>query len=489
MVTSKNTVTLFLMICSVMLLVALEFLWLKNSYEKAYLDFRMETSILLKNTVSNLVDSLSIKITGPGSLDSTELKRNLHLRHDSLYIFINGKDTMKVSEETIVSEPTHRLDSGITLTKSLASSLPKFDRRRTFIVRMGPDTLDLAAVTEDFKRNLRFAGIQSPFHIEPSLIRPLDRVDERKYFDFRNSVDLEPPRPYSDTVITDPARFMSPLLSYVAIFPGITTTIVKAISTQILFSAILTVIIVTSFIVTHRSLRAQQRLNELKNDFISNVTHELKTPVATVSVALEALKDFHALDDPERTKEYLSIAQNELSRLSLMTDKILKISTFETQGVDFIAQNVNLHSIVQQVLSSLKLVFEKNNLRVVYTPTGTNFELRGSEIHLTNVIYNLLDNALKYGNGQSKIDLNLTASDDHLDFSIRDYGIGIAKEYQQKIFEKFFRVPTGDVHDIKGYGLGLNYVAGVVQKHGGTIRVESEIGKGSLFKIRLPITA
>ena len=122
----------------------------------------------------------------------------------------------------------------------------------------------------------------------------------------------------------------------------------------------------------------------------------------------------------------------------------------------------------------------------MYTPTGSNFELRGSEIHLTNVIYNLVDNALKYGNGQSNIDLTLTASDDHLDFSIRDYGIGIAKEYQKKIFEKFFRVPTGDVHDIKGYGLGLNYVAGVVQKHGGTIGVESEIGKGSLFKIRLP---
>ncbi len=116
----------------------------------------------------------------------------------------------------------------------------------------------------------------------------------------------------------------------------------------------------------------------------------------------------------------------------------------------------------------------------------TILNCRGSEIHLTNVIYNLVDNALKYGNGQSKIDLALTASDDHLDFSIRDYGIGIAKEYQKKIFEKFFRVPTGDVHDIKGYGLGLNYVAGVVHKHGGTIGVESEIGKGSLFKIRLP---
>ena len=142
------------------------------------------------------------------------------------------------------------------------------------------------------------------------------------------------PKVYSDSIITEPARFIGPFNSYVAVFPEMKGVILKEIAPQILFSALLTVIVLTSFTVIYRSLRSQQRLNDLKNDFISNVTHELKTPVATVSVALEALKDFHALDDPERTKEYLSIAQNELSRLSLMTDKILKASAFETQGVD-----------------------------------------------------------------------------------------------------------------------------------------------------------
>ena len=142
------------------------------------------------------------------------------------------------------------------------------------------------------------------------------------------------PQVYSDSIITEPARFIGPFNSYVAVFPDMKGVLLKEIAPQILFSALLTVIVLTSFIVIYRSLRSQQRLNDLKNDFISNVTHELKTPVATVSVALEALKDFHALDDPERTKEYLGIAQNELSRLSLMTDKILKASAFETQGVD-----------------------------------------------------------------------------------------------------------------------------------------------------------
>jgi two-component system phosphate regulon sensor histidine kinase PhoR len=119
-------------------------------------------------------------------------------------------------------------------------------------------------------------------------------------------------------------------------------------------------------------------------------------------------------------------------------------------------------------------------------PIGSDFELKGSEVHLTNVIYNLLDNALKYGRDNSMIELRLKDSAGQLEISIRDFGIGIAKEYQKKVFEKFFRVPTGDVHNVKGYGLGLNYVASVVKKHGGKIDVESEEGKGSLFIIVLP---
>ncbi len=440
--------------------------------------------MLLKNSVSAVRDSLFVRLEEAFKSDSIDHHQNLLFRGDSLNVKFRHPDSVNViSEKKLIVSRGVRRDSSVSYKKSQSSSL-KADNQRSFVVHLGPDTLDLDLLSKYYKKNLGHAGILSSFQIKQIMNRPPgpgqwpDEVAAHE--------EAAMPNIYSDTISTEPASFIGPFESYVAVFPEMKRVILKEITPQILFSALLTVIVLTSFIVIYRSLRSQQRLNDLKNDFISNVTHELKTPVATVSVALEALKDFHALDDPERTKEYLSIAQNEISRLSLMTDKILKASAFETQGVDFVAQNVNLHSIIQQVLSSLKIVFEKNNLNVFYTPTGSNFELPGSEIHLTNVIFNLVDNALKYGNGQSKIEVALTASDDHLDFSIRDYGIGIAKEYQKKIFEKFFRVPTGDVHDIKGYGLGLNYVAGVVQKHGGTIGIESEIGKGSLFKIRLP---
>jgi signal transduction histidine kinase len=223
---------------------------------------------------------------------------------------------------------------------------------------------------------------------------------------------------------------------------------------------------------------------EIKNDFISNVTHELKTPVATMSVALEALKNFHALDNPKRTTEYLEIAQNELKRLTLMTDKILKTAVYEDQGVELKIEKIDLDNLIQNVLSSLTLVFEKRRILVSYVKEGSDFHFYGGAAHLTNVLYNLLDNALKYSNDGASIDVRLTSGPEGISISVKDTGIGIAPEYQKKIFEKFFRVPSGDVHAVKGYGLGLSYVASVVKSHDGGISVESEPGKGSCFRIR-----
>ncbi len=253
-----------------------------------------------------------------------------------------------------------------------------------------------------------------------------------------------------------------------------------------LFSIFLTLLTSISFVVMYRSLKAQQRLMELKNDFISNVTHELKTPVSTVSVALEALKNFHGLDNPERTKEYLEIAQNELARLTLMTDKILKAAVFENNGVIIHKEPVDLKEITQQILDSMKLLFDKRNAQVSFQTEGSNFVINSESTHLTNILYNLLDNALKYTPEQPQINIALKETPEHLILSIQDNGLGISSAYKKKIFEKFFRVPTGDVHNTKGYGLGLSYVASVMKAHGGTVEVESESGKGSNFIVTFP---
>jgi two-component system, OmpR family, phosphate regulon sensor histidine kinase PhoR len=260
--------------------------------------------------------------------------------------------------------------------------------------------------------------------------------------------------------------------------------LLKQITQPILFSILLLGITILSFVLLYKNLLKQRKLAELKNEFISNITHELKTPIATVGVAIEALKNFNAMDNPQRTKEYLDISQNELQRLSLLVDKVLKLSMFEKKEMELKFETVDLKGVVEEVVDSLRLQLEKNRAVVTVTHEG-NMTLQGDRLHLLSVVFNLLDNAIKYSNGEPSIRLAMKEKNDILELRVTDNGIGIAPEYKNKIFDKFFRIPHGDTHNAKGYGLGLSYVAQVVQKHNGTITVDSQPGTGTTFTITL----
>jgi two-component system phosphate regulon sensor histidine kinase PhoR len=256
-----------------------------------------------------------------------------------------------------------------------------------------------------------------------------------------------------------------------------------------LFSLFLAGVTIFSFLLLYRNLLRQQRLAEIKNDFISNITHELKTPIATVGVAIEALKNFNAMHDPQKTKEYLDISANELQRLSLLVDKVLKLSMFEKKEIELNKEHFDMKVLTREVLDTMKLQFEKNKAMVNFETSGKDFMINADKLHITSVIYNLLDNALKYRNGGPIINVRLTSQKDLVTLTVKDNGIGIAPEYQGRIFDKFFRVPTGNKHIVKGYGLGLSYVSHVVAQHKGTINVTSEINSGSTFMIKLPVHA
>ena len=263
--------------------------------------------------------------------------------------------------------------------------------------------------------------------------------------------------------------------------------LLRQIAQPILFSILLLGITILSFVLLYRNMLKQQRLSELKNEFISNITHELKTPIATVGVAIEALKNFNAMDNPQRTQEYLDISGNELQRLSLLVDKVLKLSMFEKKEIELKYELVNLYDLVQEVNASLKLQLEKYRATVTVTQEG-GVNLQGDRLHLVSVIFNLLDNALKYGKGNPEILVQIKGDENNVELRFTDNGIGIPAGYQDKIFEKFFRIPHGDTHNAKGYGLGLSYASQVIKKHKGTIRVESEEGQGTAFIITLPKT-
>ncbi|MDF2381109.1 HAMP domain-containing histidine kinase [Nostoc ellipsosporum NOK] len=273
--------------------------------------------------------------------------------------------------------------------------------------------------------------------------------------------------------------------SYQLSLGNTTPYLLKRLTMPIIFSIGLVSITLLSFFLLYAGLKRQQRLAAIKQEFISNITHELKTPIATVGVAIEALRNFNALNDPARTREYLDISRNELQRLSLLVDKVLKLSMFEKKEIELRPELVNLEELVKEVAESMRLQLEKQQASLSIDTIG-ECTLSGDRLHLQSLIFNLVDNALKYSSSAPQINIQLHGTDKNVKLEISDNGIGIPPEYRQKVFEKFFRVPHGDTHNAKGHGLGLSYVAQVVAKHHGTISIEAVNGGGTRFIIHFP---
>ncbi len=337
------------------------------------------------------------------------------------------------------------------------------------------DTIPISTIDSFYKAALSKAKIDIRFTINTDTLQSL-KTDSVKAL-----------KPVSKKITTSfvPVGFLKPV-AYSAELDSATGFIIKKMTPQILISLLLITITILSFVFIYRALLQQQRLAAMKNEFISNITHELKTPIATVSVAIEALKNFGASQSAEKTKEYLDISASELQRLSLLVDKVLKLSMFENKAIELNKEWFDIQLLVDEVVKTMKLQFEKHHAKVNTITEGDRFLIFADKLHITSVVYNLLDNALKYSKENPVIDIQITSLPQHIFFSITDNGIGIPAAYTDKVFDKFFRVPAGNVHNTKGYGLGLSYVAQVVEKHSGTITVQSDLGKGSTFKVQLP---
>jgi signal transduction histidine kinase len=241
-----------------------------------------------------------------------------------------------------------------------------------------------------------------------------------------------------------------------------------------------------AFYLIAKNLVREKKLSELRNAFISNMSHELKTPVSTIGVALEAISNFEAGDDPELRKEYLEISRLELDRLGLLVDKTLNISLFEQGKFVCNIQKLDIKKEIDTILQTLRISLDNLNVELKYTFNGQNFDILADQSHMSNVIHNLIENAIKYSESEANISIHIEELKDNIRISISDQGIGIPEEYQKHVFDKFFRVPTGDVHNIKGHGLGLSYVKEAVEKQNGSIHLVSELNKGSNFIILMP---
>ena len=269
-------------------------------------------------------------------------------------------------------------------------------------------------------------------------------------------------------------------------FPNEGSYLLYSMLPFLMVSILFMMLVIGAFYYTIHTIMRQKKLSEIRNDFISNMTHELKTPISTISLACEALNDPDMQSSEVGTRKFVGMIKEENNRLGLLVENVLKTAILDKGQMKFKTVEIDVHQILDKVVNSFDLQLRSVNGHIDKILQATDFVVSGDKIHLTNVFYNLIDNAIKYSKDDPAIVINSWNENDFLKVSITDNGIGITQENQRKIFDQLFRVPTGNVHDVKGFGLGLHYVKVIIEKHGGQVFVDSTPKKGSTFTILLP---
>lgn len=271
-------------------------------------------------------------------------------------------------------------------------------------------------------------------------------------------------------------------------FPDRNSLLLGSIFATLASSAALLLILVFIFSYTIGTILKQKKLSEMKSDFINNMTHEFKTPVATIMIASEALKESEVAQDTSRVKRLAGIIYDENARLGNHIERVLGVARVGAKEIELDYTEVRLNDLISAVVDSMDLQLKKRDSQVNLDLQADPDILMADELHLSNVIYNLIDNAIKYSKDSPKITISTQSGAKYLIFSIKDEGIGLSKDQTKRVFDQFYRVPTGNLHDVKGFGLGLNYVQDIVQKMGAKIKVYSEKEKGTQFDILFPLT-
>jgi two-component system phosphate regulon sensor histidine kinase PhoR len=269
-------------------------------------------------------------------------------------------------------------------------------------------------------------------------------------------------------------------------FPNEKAFILRSTWGMLSVSVLFILFIIFLFYYSINTIYRQKKLGEIKNDFISNMTHELKTPISTISLACEVLGDDSIEKTPERTHRYISMIKDENKRLGILVENVLQTAILDKGNFKLKPVQVDLHDMIMKSVDGIQLAVDKKEGKITTDLQATRFVIHADKTHLQNVIYNLLDNALKYTPGQPILQIATHNHGDGVVFKVKDNGVGIHRDNHKKIFEKLYRVPTGNIHDVKGYGLGLNYVKAIVEKHGGQVWLESELNNGSRFFVYLP---
>ncbi len=284
-----------------------------------------------------------------------------------------------------------------------------------------------------------------------------------------------------------PNAIVDKYISLYLYLPGKNSFIYRSLSTMLLGSILFTLIIIVIFFITAKITFKQKKLSEIKSDFINNMTHEFKTPIATISLAADSIKNPQIISDEEKIHHYVKIIKEENRRMNNQVESVLQISLLEKEKFKVKLLEFDLHDLIQKAIENINLKVLEKGGKLNVTLHAENPFAMVDETHFLNIIHNLLDNAIKYSPKDLIINLKTVNQNGNIIIQVEDHGIGIKKEELVRIFDKFYRVPTGNIHNVKGFGLGLSYVKAIVNEFNGTIHATSEFGQGSKFEICLPV--
>ncbi len=502
---------------SIFVLIVLQTYWVKKSTETQEKQFDQMVMDVMINVVQKLDREEAVTKITSSLLDGEELFSGLSsdtlldiqpkkkfqdpssissnaVRIPSDYLQINFKPPPQNDSSYFIIRETKKrvLSSSIQDSYSTDTVLKNQLKKKATLVNDIVNEIALITIRKDQSELVSYQKIDSLFSKEllvhgikaEYVFDILDVQTNRLTFteDENGSSELRD-SPYKIALF--PNAFLLESDELLLYFPDKDSLIIQNSWKVLLISALLVFILIGIFYSSISTIYKQKKLSLVKNDFINNMTHELKTPISTISLACEALSDKTLLLDSERQGSYVNMIKEENKRLSVLVDNVLKSAVWDSTHLKLNLTKVNIHEIIQHVSQNFDIQVNNRNGKLKLDLEAQEAGILADKVHLSNVIYNLLDNANKYSPETPKICISTKNIDNNLVLSISDNGIGISKENQKKIFDKFFRVSTGNIHDVKGFGLGLSYVKRIVDLHHADISIESAKNKGTTISIKI----
>jgi two-component system, OmpR family, phosphate regulon sensor histidine kinase PhoR len=418
----------------------------------------------------------------------------------------NSNSSIRIVIASDSSEEIHEFVSDTSFAAAGAQVTTDFDQESAVgeesVVRLQKKHRVFAKVVEE----MMFHEVNQLHRVHPDIIDSLLKVEFRNHgiyltfefgiYDTRSQTFKLIKTGNKENLKDSPLRaslfpndILGNTLSLMVSFPDKNEYLFNKIWTSLLISVVFILMIIGTFSYVVYKIIHQKKVSDLKNDFINNMTHEFKTPIATVSLATEALQEEKVFSSQATMLRYIGVIQQESKRLGTQVEKVLQLASMEKDNLSLNKKLVRVDSLIETATERAQFQIEEGKGSLTLDLNTVNIEVMADEMHFSNAIFNLLDNAIKYSRNIPEIRLRTSVVDGKLTICVEDKGIGLSKSQQQHIFEKFYRVPTGNLHDVKGFGLGLNYVKYIVEAHDGKVVVDSQLGAGSKFSIILPVQA